>query len=321
MHLRTAIRVVRAAASNQLAKLMPGAYVRLTGQTGRGGGTELPEDVAAYFQTCVDDYFARLGVGVGDRSAFLAGKHLLEYGPGDLPGVAMLMYGLGATRVVCVDRFPMLRPGPQNAAVLQAVIGGLEGGARARAEAAFNVPGNIESGFRAGTVDYVVRPHGLSGLVECVDLVFSRAVLEHVDDLSATFVDMWRALKPEGIAVHQVDLKSHGLHCKNPLDFLAWSPGIWRLMYSAKGVPNRLRVDAYRREFREAGFECVALEPTSLANPEDVMAVRATLAECFHSVSDADLSWLGFWIVLRKPAADKSAALPNRAKRAQDSQV
>jgi trans-aconitate methyltransferase len=132
------------------------------------------------------------------------------------------------------------------------------------------------------------------------DLVYSRAVLEHVNDLEATFVDMVAAMRPGAVAIHLVDLRSHGLHRKNPLDFLSWSPRLWDAMYSAKGVPNRWRVNRYREAMAELPVEVLALEMTASATQEDIERVRPVLAAPFRSLSDADLSWLAFWLVFRK---------------------
>jgi hypothetical protein len=72
-------------------------------------------------------------------------------------------------------------------------------------------------------------------------------------------------------------------------------------MYSAKGVPNRLRVNAYRDAIAQSGLELIAMKPTLRASPDDVRAVRPELAAQFRNLSDEDLSWLGFWLVCRKP--------------------
>jgi hypothetical protein len=97
-----------------------------------------------------------------------------------------------------------------------------------------------------------------------------------------------------------VDLRSHGLHRSNPLDFLTWPDWLWSLMYSGKGVPNRWRVDRYRRDLAEQALQVLRLTPTTLAEPRDVAAVRPYLAEQFRALSDEDLSWLGFWLVCRR---------------------
>lgn len=299
--LGTMRRVAQAALTNQLARHAPALYVRITGQTGRGADEIHLDAVGDYFQKCFDEYFEHLGVAQSERKDFLSGKHLLEYGPGDVPGVAILMVAHGAERIVCVDRFPLVRMSPKNVEIVKLMLARLPDEARKRADLCFRQPGCPETGFKPQYIDYLVRPSGLSGLTAEADLVFSRAVLEHVNDLPASFCDMHAALKPGGVAIHLVDLKSHGLHRVNPLDFLEWPDWLWSLMYSEKGVPNRLRVDAYREAVSRSGFECVALEPTLRATAADIQAVRTRLAERFRNLSDEDISWLGFWLVCRKP--------------------
>lgn len=293
-------RVVRAVLTNQLARVAPTFYVRWTGETGRGLGAESAGQAAQYFRRCYDDYFAVLGMAEAERANFLAGKRLLEYGPGDVPGVAVLMIAAGADSVTCVDRFPLLELDAKNVAVLRDLIAGLKGEARARAEACFLAPGVPESGFDPRRISYHIDRDGLSHEVAVFDFVYSRAVLEHVNDLSATFADMHRAMRPGAIAVHQVDLRSHGLYRENPLDFLCWPDFLWRLMYDQKGVPNRLRVDSYRRLLEERGFEVLHFASTQRADPQDIAAIRPRLARAFRGLDDEDLAWLGFWMVVRK---------------------
>jgi len=49
--------ILKAIASNQIARFAPGLYVRLTGQTGRGGSsTETAIDIAQHFRQCLIDY-------------------------------------------------------------------------------------------------------------------------------------------------------------------------------------------------------------------------------------------------------------------------
>lgn len=295
------VRVARAMATNQLARLAPGAYVRLTGQTGRGAASEeSPDDIVAYFRDCVGAYFDRLGIVPADIPAFLAGKTLMEYGPGDFPGVAALMVARGASKVWCVDRFPLVNLSEKNARVLGQLVESCQGAERERLLSCLKDAANPAAGFDPRRIEYLVRPGGLSCLHETVDLVFSRAVLEHVNDLDASFADMTAAMRPGALAIHLVDLRSHGLHKSNPLDFLAWSPALWDLMYSAKGVPNRWRVDRYRAALAALPLDQLALEPTKLATAEQVAAVRPLLAKPFREVSDEDLLWLGFWLTFHK---------------------
>lgn len=295
------VRVARAVVTNQLARYAPGAYVRLTGQTGRGeAGTEEPQDIATYFLEGVDDFQQHLSRSAGVSADFLVGKTLIEYGPGDLPGMALLMVARGARKVYCVDRFPLVRLSAKNVRVLEELIDRSQGAERDKLIACLADPKDMARGFDAARIEYLVRPGGLSGLRATADLVVSRAVLEHVNDLPASFDDMVAAMKPGALAAHQVDLRSHGLHKANPLDFLAWSPMLWRLMYSDKGVPNRWRMDRYRDIVRALPVQVLEMAATRRAGADEVQAVRPLLADMFKSLSDDDLAVLGFWLVMRK---------------------
>ena len=297
-------RFGRAVLTNQLARLAPRVYLGLTGRTGRRDEPKSTAQTADYFRRCFVDYTAKLGVAESDWADYFSGKVVLEYGPGDMPGVALLIYAYGAARVVCVDRFPLMAWSQKNLAVIADLVAGLPSAQRQRIEQAFSEPRNPKSGFKPGTVDYQITESGLSNLQSSVDLILSRAVLEHVNDLDATFSDMFRALRPGGIALHRVDLKSHGLHRQNELDFLAWPASAWDLMFSEKGAPNRWRIDRYRDIIERSAFDVVLMEPTSLAPAETVREVRPHLAPVFATVSDEDLAWLGFWVLLRKPPPD-----------------
>src|SRR3569623_3160712 len=221
-------RVVRAVATDQLARLAPKSYLRLTGQTGRGAEEETPAEIAAYYRRCFADYLAVLGLAEREAREYFDGKRILEYGPGDMPGMAMLVYAYGAEQVICIDRFPMVNRSAKNRAVLTCLCEGLDGAHRQRASEWLRAAAHGSAGSTAGgAITYLVKSSGLSSLKNAEDLVLSRAVLEHVDDLAATFADMYQALRDGGVAVHQVDLKSHGLQRHNPLEFLTRTTCMW----------------------------------------------------------------------------------------------
>lgn len=301
--LADAVRAARAIATNQIARFIPAAYVEMTGETGRGRGPMDIAEIARYHERCFDDYLNQLGLDRLSAPAALAGRSVLEYGPGDVLGVAMLFVAFGADSVTCVDRYPLARGGELAAQVLSVLLESLPAAARSRGATCFRRAGDVRSGLARNRIRYEVRPDGLLNERAPMGLVVSRAVLEHVNDLPAIFRDMRIALAPDGTAVHLVDLKSHGLHRRNPLDFLTWPEWLWALMYSHKGVPNRERPGAYREAARSAGLEIVAMTPTGRARTEDLAEVRPRLAAAFRDLSDDELSWLGFWLKCRPGAA------------------
>lgn len=301
-------RFVRATLTNQLARSMPSLYFKAVHDTGRGPGAETEDGLAQYALTCLEDYSAKVELAVGSHDAVFEQKQIIEYGPGDFPGAAILMLAHGAESVVCVDRFPLLSLSDFNLRTLECLLEKLPARLRDRVTSALIDRSSPQRGFAPDRLKYLVTKDGLAGLHGCVDYVFSRAVLEHVNDLPATFVDMGNALRPHGLAVHLVDLKSHRLHRENKLDFLTWPDPMWWLMFSAKGAPNRLRPDAYRGAITRAGLETVLMEPTGLLAIEQVDEIRPHLARRFKSLSDDDLRWEGFWLVLRKAAGGRLKA-------------
>lgn len=294
---RDMLLFVRASITNLLA-VFP-FYVRLGNRSGRGVVNERPEDAAGYFRRCIDDYCAELGV---DRSYF-RGKRVLEYGPGDRLGVALYLYAYGAESVHCVDQFPIYRATPAVAATYRAILDSLDGEARDRAARAFVVPGDPASGLDPAAIEHRVTPHGLAGRSGAYDLVLSRSVLALVDRLDDTIADVAAALRPGGVSIHKVDLSSHGLDRDRPLDFLTWPSPLYRLMYSRKGRPNRLRADRYQHLAQRCGLRIRKLSPTGRISDADAAFIRPHVAAPFRDIPADLLSWLGFWIILERGSA------------------
>jgi SAM-dependent methyltransferase len=288
----------KAVLSNQLARVAPAIYMRLTHETGRGEEEQTAEQIAAYFTECFHDYHAQLGIDAAQFDSFLTGKRVLEYGPGDTLGVALLMYAHGAEVVDCFDRFSLHAASDKSLRVYDALLASLNGDARQRAAAAFVEPGRPASGFNPSAIRYHVTADGLSGATKHYDLIVSRAVLEHVGNLEFTLRDVANALKPDGISIHEVDLRSHGLDRYQPFDFLTWPEPAYRMMFSHKGFPNRWRLNKYRDLFERVGLHVRALEPTTCLKPEQVARVEPHLCHTLRGASHHELAWMGFWVIL-----------------------
>ena len=295
------MRVIKAIITNLIAWVSPSFYVRWTGETGRGREKESIESVAQYFCNCFYEYFEKLGVDKEEISHYLESKKLLEYGPGDIPGVALMMYAYGAEKVICIDRFPLVTLSEKNIKIMTTGIEGLPDKFKNRANNAFNEPGVISSGFKSKYLEYVVeKKNGTADIEEQFELIYSRAVLEHVNDLDLTFKNMNQLLAMDGSIIHQVDFKSHGLHSSNPLDFLVLNKTLWWLMYSNKGVPNRWRINYYRELLSKCKFTIRLIEATGTYENKIVKDIRGKLTSPFRVLSDEDLSWQGAWIIATK---------------------
>ncbi len=145
-----------------------------------------------------------------------------------------------------------------------------------------------------------------SGTIDCA---LSVETLEHIPaaDISAIFKEIHRILRPDGVAVMQID---YGDHFKgfdpsiSSFNFLTYSDELWEPFQSRFQYVNRLRHSEYVDLFKSSGFEIV------LANPDRrpaEPAILSRLASRFHGFAEDDLFTLGALIVARPLRTTRTA--------------
>jgi len=126
-----------------------------------------------------------------------------------------------------------------------------------------------------------------------VDMIYSQAVLEHVDDLENTYRAMNLWLKPQGHMSHQIDFKCH-YTADQWNGHWAHSDFTWRVIRGRQAyLLNRQALSDHRRLLAESGF-CVVCEQK--VTTESHLA-RKDLAPRFASLSDEDLTTSGVYIL------------------------
>jgi SAM-dependent methyltransferase len=171
-------------------------------------GKNIPESVG-YIETEFLDYLKYGGVGVAE----LGGKRILVVGPGDNLGVGALFVSHGASQVVCVDKFEPERDRTHLSKVYHALRVRLNRGLRERFDNSFLGDLRGEWEYNPRRLAYLTGT-GLEDCGECFppghfDLVFSRAVFEHLYDPDLAFLTMDRLLAPGGKMAHKIDLRDH----------------------------------------------------------------------------------------------------------------
>jgi SAM-dependent methyltransferase len=280
-----------------------------------------PEGGAEYVLRVVRDYLRAAGWSASD----LRGKRILEVGPGDNLGVALLMASAGAERVVCLDRFQTARSESRNNEVYRLLA--------EKAKGEFGDPGKlIDSRGELATsiiewsrdvpIEDAARRFGPGSF----DLIVSRAVLEHVFDLERAWQNMDTLLSPGGLMLHKVDFRNHGLFVPlGPLGFLTVPEPLWTWISSPDPTLNRQRASAYEALATRTGYEW-SLPVTHLSTrdeefdpPVDVLkeglhfgrsdvdhveGIRPRLAMPFKRMTTQDLLINGVFMRARKKAAD-----------------
>ncbi len=129
-----------------------------------------------------------------------------------------------------------------------------------------------------------------------VDLIYSQAVLEHVDDLSPTYRCMLHWLKPGGYVSHTIDFRSHGMSD-------AWnghwacSDLLWKVIRGRRSyLINREPCSTHMELLREYGFTV----RRQIATPTVSAIHRSDLSRRFRGMHDSDLTTSRVFVVAKK---------------------
>lgn len=255
---------------------------------------------------------------------------VVELGPGDSLGIGLAALLCGATRYIAVDtvrhadaernlailaqlvrlftaraaipagdEFPEIKPGLADYAFPDALLS-LE------AMRANLAPIRIEAIATAlrgvAGEDALVRyidPASANQIPPgCASMVFSQAVLEHVDDLGGIYSACHTWLDQTGIMSHQIDLKSHGT-AREWNGHWVYPDILWTLLRGRRPyLLNREPCHGHLERITQAGFNILATERYHLTSRLD----RRQLAVRFRKMDEEDLGTAGIFVVAHKAA-------------------
>lgn len=120
---------------------------------------------------------------------------------------------------------------------------------------------------------------------EAIDMIFSQAVLEHVDDLAATYKALYRWLKPGGFMSHWIDFRCH-VTARDWNGHWAYSDSVWRLIKGKRPyLLNRQPHSVHINLMQKCGFEVIYDMKAKDTSGID----RKSLSSRFKNMSDDDL--------------------------------
>jgi SAM-dependent methyltransferase len=223
----------------------------------------------------------------------LKGKTILEIGPGDSIGTALVSSSYGAKIILIdVDLYA-----EQDIFVYQALANRLS-------SLGLKVP-NID---KAKSIDEILEicnakylTNGLKSFSniasDSVDLIVSQAVLEHIkkSDFSNVLNECKRILNKNGIAVHSIDLKDH---LENALNNLRFKHNFWesKFISSSGFYTNRIRFFEMIDLFKQAKF---IVETSKINKWEKMPTKRKYLSNEFADLSKDDLLVSEFTVLLK----------------------
>jgi cyclopropane fatty-acyl-phospholipid synthase-like methyltransferase len=196
----------------------------------------------------------------------LQGKVCLELGSGWVLSHALVMYLLGAKKVIATDIFPLARPEVLSSSLRNAISYiprdilapfSDHSSIRERYDRLLSVPKfSLEQLKELGIeylapVDFASQEMNLS-----VDFIYSNSVLEHVpkEDINMLLHNLKEILNQNGVMIHSIHLEDHKDFKMKPFDFLSIGEIQYtRKLQSERG--NRIRFSEWKRIF--SGLEGV----------------------------------------------------------------
>ncbi len=249
-------------------------------------------DQSDYVRKVFEQHVERAGFSSG-----MAGRTVLELGPGDSVATALVAAAYGA-RAILIDAGDY-------------AVGDVEFYRRfasALKEAGLQPPDLATAVSRDDVVALCGARYLAEGLTslrevesDSVDLIFSQAVLEHVrrHEFAETMRECHRVLKDGGVASHRVDLKDH---LGGSLNNLRFSEKWWEsdLFVRSGFYTNRIRCAEMLEFFKASGF---AVDVLAVDRWDTLPIKRQQLDQQFASLPDEDLRVKGFDVLLRPVAS------------------
>ncbi len=141
---------------------------------------------------------------------------------------------------------------------------------------------------------YYIAPWYNSDLIRrnSVDLIFSQAVMEHVDNVQFAYQKMREWLKTDGLMSHQIDFKSHG-YTEKWNGHWGKSDIAWKILMGRKAyILNRVPHSTHIGIMSKCGFQIIC-DQTVINNTG---IARLELAKRFRDICDEDLLISGAYI-------------------------
>lgn len=134
-----------------------------------------------------------------------------------------------------------------------------------------------------------------------IDLVFSQAVMEHVDEYDDAYKKMYDWLKFGGIISHQIDYKAHEMTNEwNGHWFI--SKGTWKFLMKGRKYPiNRLPHSGHIRSIEKAGFSIKNIIPFQQESPNKGLIPK--VPDVTFEVNDFSISSALIQAVKESPAS------------------
>lgn len=234
-----------------------------------------------YDLSVFDNWMRYLGEYLG-APADVAGKAVLELGPGADLGTGLIALARGAERYVGIDAYDLAKSTPMP--FYDELLARLDGEGCPDVDALR--PEVIKALEQRGErLRYVCRADFDLAAAGCdrADLIVSQAAFEHFDDPDRTIAQLGDLAAAGAVLLALIDLQTHSrfLRDRDPLNIYRYPDWLYRLLRFS-GSPNRFRPEQYVASLERAGWTNIRVMPLLSLRGPYVPHVRSHLARRFR---------------------------------------
>lgn len=231
----------------------------------------------------------------------LAGKNVLELGPGSDLGIGVYLLAKGSNTYNACDVNNLVKDSPDF--FYDKLIERLQSHEYAESDLqGVKEQLSLARKGQASRLNYQVRDD--FDLVAAfgdstMDLVVSQAAFEHFDDIDLTASRLSQVCRPGAVAVIEIDLKTHSrwIRENDPNNIYRYPDWLYRLFWF-RGIPNRKRPYQYKQAFERAGWADVVI--TAIDTDSRFHKAHAGMHQCFAAEQN-QMDCLSIVLCARKP--------------------
>jgi SAM-dependent methyltransferase len=242
----------------------------------------------------------------GGQSDFLQDKKILEIGPGPDLLLGLLFLEAGGASYQAIDYFSVLSApiyfyenlkkslsAPRALTAVDQIIASLS------EKLAINYP---LISYQILKIENIAEEKSLNNDFAKYDFIFSKDVLEHVENLDNAFQAMFKILENNGVMIHKIDFQTHTSFIQetDPLNFLRYNDYIYKKLVKFKGGPNRWRLPELISIAERTGFKIEKIYIDKEINESDLTKMKKYFSEYYRNIGDNYLVPLSAWIMFKK---------------------
>ena len=196
----------------------------------------------------------------------LAGKNILELGPGSDLGIGIYLLSKGCSQYNACDVYDCMKSATDS--FYEQFFKKLENlKSRETTDSLKELLKETKAG-NPSKLNYVVSKDFdiVSAFGEStIDLVFSQAAFEHFDDFEATISQLSTVCKSGAVLVAEIDLKTHSrwIRVKDPNNIYRYPHWIYKSFWF-RGIPRRVRPFQYKEAFERNGWTDISIAPLEI---------------------------------------------------------